>query len=96
MIYPNNMTLQMYKDHKSKKLREKKVYILADDINSKRKFEIKFKQISAWKGLIQAVVFKTLILFYKILGPWKISLFTLQHYIFGQNTRAQGAHRDMT
>ena len=47
MIYPNNMTLQMYKDHKSKKLREKKVYILADDINSKRKFEIKAKQISA-------------------------------------------------
>ena len=47
MIYPNNMTLQMYKDHKSKKLREKQVYILADDINSKRKFEIKAKQISA-------------------------------------------------
>ena len=28
---------------------EKKVYILAKDIDSKRKFEIKAKKISAWK-----------------------------------------------
>ena len=48
------------------------MYILAKDMESKRKFEIKAKTISAWKGLffwvtlIQAVVSKMLRLFYKI------------------------------
>ena len=37
------MTLYTGKDLKSKKFKEKKVYILARDINSKRKFEIKAK-----------------------------------------------------
>ena len=51
---------------------EKKVYILAKDIDSKRKFEIKAKKnrlekgLYFWVTLIQAVVSKTLSLFYKI------------------------------
>ena len=66
------MTLRTDKDLKSKNVREKKVYILAKDIDLKRKFEIKANKISAWKRpifqvtLIQAVVSKTLRLFYKI------------------------------
>ena len=43
------MTLRTDKDHKSKNLRRKKVYILVKDIDSKRKFEIKAKNISALK-----------------------------------------------
>ena len=38
------MILHIDKDLKSKTFREKKVYILAKDFNSKRKFEIKAKQ----------------------------------------------------
>ena len=41
------MTLRTDKDLKSKNVRGKKVYILAKDIDSKRKFEIKAKKISA-------------------------------------------------
>ena len=51
----------------------KKVYIYAKDIDSKRKLEIKAKKfrkfekgLSFWVTLIQAVVSKTLRLFYKI------------------------------
>ena len=45
----------------------KKVFILAKNIGSKRKFEIKAKKNSAiWVTLIQAVVSKTLRLSYKI------------------------------
>ena len=52
--------------------RGKKVYILPKDIVSKRKFEIKAKKnrlekgIYFWVTLTQAVVSKTLSLFYKI------------------------------
>ena len=66
------MTLRTDKDLKSKNVSGKKIYILAKDIDSKRKFEIKAKKKSAWKRpifwvtLIQAVVSKTLRLFYKI------------------------------
>ena len=67
------MTLRTDKDLKSKNFREKKVYILAKDIDSKQKFEIQAKKSSAWwkrpifwVTLIQAVVSKTLRLFYKI------------------------------
>ena len=48
-IWPNNTTLRTDKDLKSKNVRGKKVYILAKDIDSKRKFEIKAKKNSAWK-----------------------------------------------
>ena len=41
------MTLHTDKDLKSKNVREKKVYLLAKNINSKRKFEIKVKKNSA-------------------------------------------------
>ena len=41
------MTLHTDKDLKSKNFRVKKVYILAKDIDLKRKFEIKAKKISA-------------------------------------------------
>ena len=66
------MTIFTDKDLKSKNVRGKKVYILAKDIDSKRKFEIKAKKIRLEKGLffwvtlIQAVVSKTLRLFYEI------------------------------
>ena len=40
------MTLRTDKDLKSKNFRGKKVYIIAKNIDSKRKFEIKAKQIS--------------------------------------------------
>ena len=49
------------------------IYILAKDIDSKRKFEIKAKKTAAWirpifwVTLIPAVVSKTLRLFYKII-----------------------------
>ena len=39
------MTLHTNKDLKSKNVMGKKVYILAKDIHSKRKFEIKAKKI---------------------------------------------------
>ena len=80
------MTLCTDKDLKSKNFRGKKVYILAKDIDSKRKFEIKAKKNRLEKGLfwvtlIQAVVSKTLRLFYKIFfclqNPEKISF---SHY----------------
>ena len=45
------MTLSTDKDLKSKNFRGKKVYILAKDIDSKRKFEIKAKKIRLEKGL---------------------------------------------
>ena len=61
---PNNTTLRTDKDLKSKNARGKKVYILAKNIDSKRKFEIKAKKNRLEKG--QAVVSKTLRLFYKI------------------------------
>ena len=41
------MTLHPDKDLESKNVREKKVYMLAKDIDSKRKFEIKAKKKSA-------------------------------------------------
>ena len=41
------MTLRTDKDHESKNCIGKKVYILAKDIGSKRKFEMKAKKISA-------------------------------------------------
>ena len=41
------MTLRSDKDLKSENFRGKKVYILAKDIGSKRKFEIEVKKISA-------------------------------------------------
>ena len=41
------MTLRTDKDLKSKNFRWVKVFILAKDTDSKRKFEIKAKQISA-------------------------------------------------
>ena len=41
------MTLHTDKDLKSKKIKRKKVYVLAKYIDSKRKFEIKAKQILA-------------------------------------------------
>ena len=47
--WPNNTTLRTDKDLKSKNVRGKKVYILAKDIDSKRKFEIKAKKMLAWK-----------------------------------------------
>ena len=71
-IWPNNMTLSTDNDLKSKNFRGKKVYILARNINSKRKFEMKAKQILAWKRpifwvtIIQAIVSKTLRIFYRI------------------------------
>ena len=71
-IWPNNMTFRTDKDLKTKNFRGKKVCILAKDIDSKRKFEIKAKKFRLEKGLffwdtlIQAVVSKTLRLFYKI------------------------------
>ena len=40
------MTLRADKELKSKKFSEKKVYILAKAIDSKRKFEIKDRKIS--------------------------------------------------
>ena len=40
------MNLRTYKDLKSKKFRGKKIYILAKDVDSKRKFEIKAKKMS--------------------------------------------------
>ena len=43
----NNMTVRTDKDLKSKNFKGKKVYILAKDIDSKRKFEIKAKKMSA-------------------------------------------------
>ena len=48
-IWPNNMTLSTDKDLKSNKFKGEKVYILAKDIDSRRKLEIKAKNISAWK-----------------------------------------------
>ena len=41
------MTLRTDKDLKSKNFKRKKVYILAKDIHSKRKLEIKAKKISS-------------------------------------------------
>ena len=43
------MTLRTDKDLKSKNVREKKVYILPKDMDSKRKFEIKAQKNLAWK-----------------------------------------------
>ena len=43
-MWPNNITLYTDRDLKSKNVKEKKVYILAKDIDSKRKFEIKAKK----------------------------------------------------
>ena len=45
------MTIFTDKDLKSKNVRGKKVYILAKDIDSKRKFEIKAKKIQLEKCL---------------------------------------------
>ena len=41
------MILHTDKDLKSKNVRGKKIYILAKDIDSERKFEIKAKKISS-------------------------------------------------
>ena len=41
------MTLHIDRDLKSNNFRGKKVYILAKDIDSTRKFEIKAKKVSA-------------------------------------------------
>ena len=40
-ICPNNMTVHIDKDLQSNNFRRKKVYILAKDVDSKRKCEIK-------------------------------------------------------
>ena len=45
------MNLRTDKDLKSKNFRGNKVYILAKDIDSKRKFEIKAKKLWLEKGL---------------------------------------------
>ena len=47
----NNTTLRTDKDLKSKNVRGKKVYILAKDIDTKRKFEIKAKTNRLENGL---------------------------------------------
>ena len=50
-IWPNNTTLCTDKDLKSKNVRGKKVYIIAEDIDLKRKFEIKAEKNGLEKGL---------------------------------------------
>ena len=72
------MTLRTNKDLKSKKFKGKKVYILAKDIDSKRKLEIKAKKFRLEKGLffgvtlIQAVVSKSLDSFKKYFSVYKM------------------------
>ena len=41
----------MIKPSNKKKIREQKVYILAKDVDSRRKFEIKANKFPAWKRL---------------------------------------------
>ena len=63
-ICQNNMTFLTDKALKSKNFREQKMYILTNDVDSRRTFEIKAKTMSALKRpiflvtLIQAVVSK--------------------------------------
>ena len=45
------MTFQTEKDLKSKNVREKKIYILAKEVDIERKFEIKAKKIRPENGL---------------------------------------------
>ena len=49
-IWPNNMTLLTDEDLYSKNFRVKKIYILAKDIDSVRKLEIKAKKFRLEKG----------------------------------------------
>ena len=44
-----SMAFHTEEDFKSKKCLGEKVYILAKDVNTERKFEIKAKKNSAWK-----------------------------------------------
>ena len=46
------MAFNTEKDLKSKSFRGKKVFILANDVNAERNFEIKAKKIAAKKRLI--------------------------------------------
>ena len=74
------MTLLTDKDLKSKNFKVKKVFILAKDINSILNQSQKFlleKGLFFWITLIQAVVFKTLRLFYKKILFRNISVFPL-------------------
>ena len=61
------MAFHTEKDLKSKNVRWKKVYILAKDVNTERKFKIKqIKKVYFLCTLIQAVKVKLLGLFLKI------------------------------
>ena len=84
------MNLHADKDHKSKRFRKKKVYILAKDFDLKRKFEIKASKNLACKrpifwghpnsgNCVQNALdyFTKYFLFTKYFFPEKISLFTL-------------------
>ena len=70
--YDQIMTLRTDKDLKSKNVRGKTIYILAKDMDSKENLKSKPKKnwlekgLFFWVTLIQAVVSKTLRLFYKI------------------------------
>ena len=70
---PNNMTLCTDKDLRSKYILEKKVYILAKDIDSKRKFKIKAKKFWIEKGLfVWVTLTKHLDSFTKYFSVYKI------------------------